>query len=69
MRDRNILERNVELSSSAGEIALDSLRDGFSLGDELGGIELGDDGLEDLVSDGRQDSFIIIDAEVLDEIN
>jgi hypothetical protein len=47
----HILEGNVELCGAAGQIAADALGDGFSLGDELGGIELSDNGLEDFVAD------------------
>jgi hypothetical protein len=36
------------------------LGDGFSLGDEFGGVELGDDGFEDFVADGGEDSFVVI---------
>lgn len=69
MRDGHVLEGNVELGGSAGEVASDSVRDGFTLCDELCGVELGDDGLEDLVADGRQDSFIVIDAKVLTRVS
>jgi hypothetical protein len=61
----DILEGNVEFSSTAGEIALDALGDGFTLGDELGGVELGDNGLEDFVTDGGEDSLVVVCTEVL----
>lgn len=67
--DGHVLQSDVELGSAAGEILADALGDGFSLGDELGGIELGDDGLENLVADGGQDSLIIVDTEVLGTIS
>jgi len=35
------------------------------LGDELGGVELGDDGFEDFVTDGGEDALIVVRAEVL----
>jgi hypothetical protein len=41
------------------------LGDGVALGYELGGVELGDDGLEDLVSDGGEDTLVVVGAEVL----
>jgi hypothetical protein len=63
--DGHVLQGNVELGSAAGQVSADALRDGLSLGDELCGVELGDDGLEDLVSDGGEDSLIVVDAEVL----
>lgn len=65
MGDGDILEGNVEFRSSEGEVGADTVRDGFSLGDELGGVELGDDGLEDFVTDGGEDSLIVIGTEVL----
>jgi hypothetical protein len=36
----------------------------FSLGDELAGIELRHDALQDLIYDGGQDSFIKVLAEL-----
>lgn len=65
MGDGDVLEGNVELGGAAGEVVLDALRDGLALSDELGGVELGDDGLEDFVSDGGEDSLIVVCAEVL----
>jgi hypothetical protein len=65
VRDGHILESNVELSGATGELRADLLGDGFSLGDEFGGVELGDDGLEDLVTDGGEDSLIVVDTEIL----
>lgn len=58
--DGYILEGDVELFSAAHEIGADAVRHGLSLGDELGGVELGDDGLEDFVSDGGEHTFIVI---------
>lgn len=37
----------------------------LTLGDELGGVELGDDGLEDFVSDGGEDTLIVVLTERL----
>lgn len=65
MRDGDVLEGNVELGSAEGEVVLDSSRNGFTLCDQLCGIELGDDGLQDFISDRRQDSLIVINTEVL----
>ena len=61
----HVLEGNVELGGAAGQLAADALGDGLSLGNEFGGIKLGDDGLEDFVSDGGEDSLIVVGAEVL----
>lgn len=63
--DGHVLEGNVELGGAAGEVAADAVGDGLALGDELGGVELGDDGLEDFVADGGEDSLVVVCAEVL----
>jgi hypothetical protein len=47
----HIFKSNVELLSSLGEFIADSVGDRFSLGDEFGGVELGDDSFEDFVTD------------------
>lgn len=65
MGDGHVLEGNVELGGAAGELVADALGDGLALGDELGGVELGDDGLEDFVADGGEDTLIVVGAEVL----
>ena len=58
--DRHILQGNVELGRAFQQVAADAVRDGLSLCDEFGGVKLGHDGLEDLISDGWEDSFIVI---------
>lgn len=63
--DGDVLEGDVELGGAAGQVGPDALGDGFSLGDELGGVELGDDGLEDFVADGGEDALIVVRTEVL----
>jgi hypothetical protein len=65
VRDGDVLEGNVELGGATRQVAADALGDGLALGDELGGVELGDDGLEDFVADGGEDSFVIVCAEIL----
>lgn len=37
----------------------------FTLRDKLGGVELSDDRLEDLVPDGGEDTLIVVEAERL----
>jgi hypothetical protein len=64
--DRAILEGDVELGGAAEEVGTDTVGDSFTLGDEFGGIELCDDGLEDFVSDRGKNTLIIILTEVLD---
>lgn len=66
MGDGAILEGDVELGGAAEEIGADAVGDGFTLGDEFGGIELCDDGLEDFVSDRREDTLIVVLTEVLE---
>lgn len=60
MGDRDVLESNVELGGALHEVGADALGDGLTLGDELGGVELGDDGLEDFVADGGEDTLVVI---------
>ena len=40
-----------------------SLGDALSLCDQLTSIELGDDGFQDLVDDGRQDALVVVLSE------
>lgn len=65
MRDGDVFEGNVEFLGAAEEVGADAVGDGFSLGDEFGGVELGDDGFEDFVADGGEDSFVVVEAEGL----
>lgn len=65
MGNGDVLEGDVELGGAAGEVGSDALRDGFSLGDELGGVKLGDNGLEDFVTDGGKDALIVVGAKIL----
>ena len=63
--DGHVLERDVELGRALGQVRADALRDGLALRDELGGVELRDDGLEDLVADRGEDALVVVLAEVL----
>jgi hypothetical protein len=65
VRDADVLEGDVELRGPLKEVGADAVRDGFALGDELGGVELGDDGFEDLVADGGEDALVVVLAQVL----
>jgi hypothetical protein len=60
VRDRDVFEGDIEFGGSAGQVGADALGDGFTLGDEFGGVELGDDGFEDFVADGGEDSFVVV---------
>jgi len=63
--DRDILECDIELGRAAEKIRPYPVRNGFTLCDELCGVELGDDRLEDFVSDGWENTLVVILAEVL----
>lgn len=69
MRDGDVFEGDVELGGAPDEVRADALRDGFSLGDELGGVELGDDCFEDFVADGGEDALVVVEAEGLMEVS
>jgi hypothetical protein len=64
--DGNILQGDVKFGGAEGQIVADTLGDSLTLGDQLGGVKLGDDGLEDFVADGGQDSLVVVDTEVLE---
>jgi hypothetical protein len=63
--DGHVLEVDVELLGAAEEVAADAVADCFTLGDEFCGVELGDDGFEDFVADGGEDTLVVILSEVL----
>jgi hypothetical protein len=63
--DGDVFEGDVELVGALEQIGADTVRDGLTLGNELGGVELRDDGFEDFVTDGGEDSLVIVEAEVL----
>ena len=65
VRYGDVFEGNVEFGSSFKEVGADPRGDGFSLGDEFCGVELGDDGFEDFVTDGGEDALIVVEAEGL----
>ncbi len=47
------------------KVFADAVADGFTLGNEFGGVELGDNGFEDFVADGGEDTLVIVLAETL----
>lgn len=65
VRDGNVLEGDVELAGAFHEVGADAVGDGFTLRDELGGVELGDYGFQDFVADRGKDSLIVVEAKVL----
>lgn len=58
--DGDVFEGDVELRGALHEVRPDPVGDGFTLGDEFGGVELGDDGFEDFVADGGEDTFVVV---------
>jgi hypothetical protein len=66
--DGNILQGDVELGCALHQVGLNSSRDGFSLGDELGGVELSHDGFEDFIANGWKHTLIVILTKVLREM-
>ncbi len=67
MCNRHILESNVEFLGSFKQVGADAVANGFSLSDELCGVELRDDGFEDFVTDGGEDTLIVVGAQILEE--
>ena len=65
MCDGNILKSDIELLSTLEKIGTDAVADGLTLGNELGGVELCNDGLENFVSDGWKNTLIVVLAKVL----
>lgn len=61
----HILELNVELSGTLSQILTDLGRNQLTLGDQLTSIELGNNRLQDLVSDGGQDTLVVVHTQVL----
>ena len=65
MGDGDVLKSDVKLLGALEEIGADAVGDSLTLGDELGGVELGDNGLQDLVSDRWEDTLIVVLTKVL----
>ena len=65
MCDRDIFQGNVKFLSTLEEVGADAVADCLTLCDQLCSIELGDDRFEDFVSNGRQDSLVVILTEIL----
>lgn len=65
MRDGDVFEGDVEFAGPFEEIGPDAAGDGFTLRDEFCGVELCDDGFEDFVADGGEDTFVVVEAERL----
>jgi len=63
LSEGNIVQFNVEFGGSRGELVSDESGDQCSLSNQLTCIELSDDTFEDLIDNGRKNSFIIILSE------
>jgi hypothetical protein len=57
VRERDIVEDNVELSCALEEVLPDARRHNLSLRDELGGVKLGHNGFQDFVADRWEDTL------------
>ena len=65
MRDGHVFEGDVEFVGALEQVCANAVGDGFALGDELGGVELRDDGFEDFVADGGEHALVVVEAEIL----
>lgn len=68
MGDRDIIQDDIEFFGSLREDVSDLERDLLSLGQELICIVLGDHWLENFISNRRDNSLIIIDAKVIEDV-
>ena len=59
----DIIKHDVELGGSEREILSDQSGDVLTLGDKLGGVELGDNTLQDLVHNRWEDSLVVVGTE------
>ncbi|KAI3491159.1 hypothetical protein L1887_44557 [Cichorium endivia] len=65
--DGDVIEDEVEALGACGEVVAHQSRHHLSLGDELGGVELGDDRLEHLVHDRGQHALVVVRAELAED--
>ena len=65
MCDGDVFQCNVKFLGTLEEVCSDSVADCLTLSDQFRGIELGNDRFEDFVSDGREDSLIVVLTEIL----
>jgi hypothetical protein len=66
--DGNVLESDVEFLGALEEIGTNAVADSLTLGDEFCSVELGDDGFEDFVTDGWEDTLVVILTKVLMDV-
>lgn len=65
MCDGDVFEGNVELVGALEQIGPDAVGDGLSLSDEFCGIELCNNGFEDFVTDGGENTLVVVETEIL----
>lgn len=65
MRYRNILQSDVKFPSSGNEVLPDPGTNDFSLRNQLSGIKLGDNTLQNFVPDRRDDPLVVVQSEGL----
>jgi len=65
MRDGHVLQSNVEFLGALQQLSTDAIAHGLTLSDEFCRVELGDDGLEDFVSDRGEHTLVVVLTEVL----
>lgn len=65
MCDRDIFKGDVEFLGAFEKVSSDAVADGFTLGDEFGGVELCYDCFEDFVANGWEDTLIVVLSETL----
>jgi hypothetical protein len=62
-RQRHIVQENIEASGSPGEVLPHKPGNHFSLRDQLTGVELSNNALQDLVHDRWKNALIVVLAE------
>jgi len=62
--DGHILKENVEMLGTNHKVSSDELGNLLTLGDKLGGVELGDNLLTDLVHNGGKNTLVVVSSEL-----
>ena len=65
MRDGDVFEGDVEFGSAFEQVGAYAGGDCFSLRDQFGGVELGNDGFEDFIANGGEDALVVVKTEGL----
>ena len=65
MRDGHIFKGDIELRGPLEQVCADAGRYGFTLCDQLRGVELGNYGFEDFVTDRGEDTLVVVETEGL----